>query len=104
MFYYPLFQIEFPVVCEPGVPLNEPGFTDNIQIILPGWNYSEQLTNSWIENNSNFSPVYPIRCNWMIYEKINPLEADQPSNRNIRVYVKPIVPISIWSLYKEDNI
>ena len=100
-FYLPFFQIENNVICEPGIlpPATDRVVDENLTVMLDGWEYSKELTQQYVEYISGWSPVDPIKCNWNVYIKT---ESDTfPSNRTLRVYARPMVPISEWSLIKE---
>lgn len=100
MIYLPFFQIEANVVVDPFYyPITKKGIDENVRIKLKGWNYSKELTKKYVKNISNWSPVDPIKCNWVVFIKTDK-ELDF-SNRNVRIYAKPNVPFSIWSLFKE---
>ena len=103
-FYLPFFEIECNIVCEPGTipPATDKTVDENLSIVLDGWEYNEELTQRYIENISDWSPIDPIKCSWNVYVKID--EDSFPSNRNIRVYARPQVPISQWSLIVEGEI
>lgn len=75
---------------------------ENLSVVLDGWKYSEELTHQYVENAAGWSPVYPIKCNWSVFVRTE--ECSFPSDRNLRVYAWPIVPISGWSLIKEGYI
>jgi len=97
--YLPFFQTEVDVVVDPFYhPITKEGIDKNVTVKINGWNYSQKLTERFIENISDWSPVSPIRCNWIVYIKNND---EYPSERNIRIYAKPIVPFSVWSLSAE---
>ena len=103
-FYLPFFQIENNIICEPGIlpPAKERVVNENITIVIDGWDYSEKLTKQFTEEYSTWSPVDPIKCNWSVYVKTE--ENSISSTRPIRIYAKPLVPISGWSLIKEGYI
>jgi len=101
--YLPFFQIENNIICEPGIlpPATDKVVNENLSIVLDGWEYSKNLTQKYKENN-DCSPIEPIKCDWSVYIKT---ENDSfPSDKNLRVYARPIVPISEWSLIKEGYI
>jgi len=99
-FYLPYFQIETNVVVDPFYyPITKEGIDENVSIKLEGWSYSKDLTEKYVATISDWSPIYPIKCSWSVYLKID--EDTSLSDRNIRVYAKPIVPFSIWTLFKE---
>jgi len=106
-FYLPFFQIECNIICEPGImpPATEKVVDENLTIALDGWKYSKELTEKYVSKISGWSPISPINCNWNVYVRTD--EDTYQSDRNIRVYARPIVPISEWSLisegYLEDN-
>jgi hypothetical protein len=103
-FYLPFFQIENNVICEPGIlpPATDKIVDENLSVVLDGWKYSEELTQQYVDNTSGWSPVDPIKCNWSVFVRTE--ECSFPSDRNLRVYAWPIVPISGWSLIKEGYI
>ena len=99
-FYLPFFQTEVDVVVDPFYyPITKPGIDENTSVNLEGWEFSEELTKEYIKLNSDWSPLDSIKCDWNVFVKID----DDPelSDYNIRVYAKPIVPFSVWSLIKE---
>ena len=102
-FYLPFFQIENNVICEPGIlpPAKDRVVDENLSIVLDGWDYNEEITQLYISNIRDWSPVAPIKCNWTIYIKEE--NSSFPSNRNLRVYAWPMVPISGWSLIMEGH-
>jgi len=101
--YLPFFQIEEDVVVDPFyAPITKKGINENVSIELDGWEYSEKYTNYFIEDISGWSPIDPIECDWSVYLKTEDVESS--SNRNIRIYVKPKVPFSVWSLFKEETL
>jgi len=106
-FYLPFFQIECNIICEPGImpPATDKVVDENLTIVLDGWEYSKNLTEKYEKQISNWSPISPINCNWSAYTKTG--EDSYPSDRNIRIYARPMVPISEWSLvtegYLENN-
>jgi len=100
-FYLPFFQIENNVIIEPGIlpPATDKIVDENLSVLLDGWEYSEELTQQYVDTISGWSPVKPIKCNWSVFVKIE--DDSFPSDRNLRVYAWPIVPISGWSLISE---
>jgi len=100
-FYLPFFQIENNVICEPGIlpPATDKIVDENLSVVLDGWEYSEELTQQYVDNISGWSPIDPIKCNWSVF--LQKGDNSFPSDRNLRVYAWPIVPISGWSLIKE---
>lgn len=100
-FYLPFFKIENNIICEPGIqpPAIDKVVNKNVSLVIEGWNYSEDLTKLYIDGNNDFSPVDPIKCNWMIYIKTK--NVSYYSDRDVRIYAQPLVPISGWSLIEE---
>lgn len=97
--YLPFFQTEVDVVVDPFYhPITKEGIDENVSIKLEGWNYNKELTERYEKTVSNWSPIYPIKCSWSVFVKT---DGETYSNRNIRIYVKPIVPFSVWTLFKE---
>jgi len=86
---------------EPGIlpPATDKVVNENLSILLDGWEYNEELTQQYVDTISDCSPVDPIKCNWSVFVKIE--GSSFPSDRNLRVYAWPIVPISGWSLISE---
>ena len=98
--YLPFFQVEADVVVDPFYyPITKEGIDENVTVNLEGWEFSEDLTQKYIELNSDWSPLDPIKCDWSVF--IKTYKEFGLSDRNIRVYAKPIVPFSVWSVYKE---
>jgi hypothetical protein len=100
-FYLPFFQIENNIICEPGIlpPATDKVVDENLSITLKGWEYNKAVTQKYSEDISGWSPVDPIKCNWSVYIKTE--DNSFPSDRNLRIYCWPMVPISGWSLIKE---
>ena len=99
-FYLPFFQIEVDIVVDPFYyPITKRGVDENVGIKLEGWSFSEDLTQKYVVTISDWSPVNPIKCSWRVYIKTD--EDVSLNDRNIRIYDKPIVPFSVWSLFKE---
>ena len=101
-FYLPFFQIENNIIIEPGIipPATDKVVNENISIELNGWEYSKELSQEYIDKIFNNSKINQNKCEISVFIKTN--DTTYPSNRNIRVYAKPLVPITGWSLIKED--
>jgi hypothetical protein len=98
--YLPFFQIESNTVVDPFFyPFYKKGIDENVSIKLEGWKYSKEVTDKYIEIVSDWFQGDAAKYNWNVYVKID--NDVSLSNRNIRVYVRPKVPISVWSLFKE---
>ena len=99
--YLPFFQIENNIICEPGIipPAKEKVVIENLSVVIEGWKYSKEITEKYVKKISDWSPISPIKCNWSVLIKIN--NDSFLSNRNLRVYAWPNVPISSWSLIEE---
>lgn len=104
--YLPTFQTEASVIEEPffGPPGIEGIVEETIEYGLDGWNYSEEITNQFIQNNAGPSPVSPIETHWRAHVKID--DDDYLSNRSLRIYAKPHVEptYSEWILVKEGYV
>jgi len=100
-FYLPLFKIENNVICEPGIlpPAIDKVINKNVSIVLDGWEYSKNLSQFYIDSKNGFSPITPIKYDYMVFIKTK--NASYQSDRDIRVYARPLVPISGWSLIEE---
>ena len=99
--YLPFFKIENNVICEPGIqpPALDKVVNKNISIVLPGWEYSENLTQLYVDRQNGFSPINPIKSDYMVFIKTE--SPSYQSDRDMRVYARPLVLISGWSLIKE---
>ena len=99
--YLPFFQIENNIIIEPGTlpPAKDKVVDENVIILLDGWEYNEELTQQYVDIIAGLSPFEPIECRWMLFVKTE--HATYLSDREIRIYAKPLVPISGWSLIKE---
>jgi hypothetical protein len=101
MFYLPFFEIENNVICEPGImpPAFDRVINENITIELDNWNYSKELTQQYIKKISSDSKIDPNKFDILVLIKSK--DTIYPSDRNIRIYVRPLAPITGWSLIKE---
>ena len=86
---------------KPGTlpPAKDKVVDENVIILLDGWEYNEELTQQYVDIIAGLSPFEPIECRWMLFVKTE--HATYLSDREIRIYAKPLVPISGWSLIKE---
>jgi hypothetical protein len=104
--YLPTFQYEDIVVADPTMkpPAKEYIVIEKTDFELEGWNYSMNLTKQFLSDYSNWSPIYPLNCNYVIYLKEE--DSISLSDRNLRLYGQPIfnstlfMP-SIWTLICE---
>ena len=99
--YLPFFQMECMVVCEPFLPPSDKGVDENVDIMLEGWEYNENITQRFM-NNGELYVLGLANCNWSLYVRTD--KAEYPSDRNLRVYAKLQAPISEWSLIYEGHI
>jgi len=101
-FYLPFFQIENNIIIEPGItpPATDKVVNENISIELDGWEYSKDLSEEYFNKISSNSKVDPNKCEVAVFIKTN--DTNYPSNRDIRIYVQPSIPITGWSLIRED--
>lgn len=99
--YLPFFQIENNIVCDPFTkpPAKDKVVNENISIELQGWEFNKDLTEIYLKQISEYTHLGSFQINWSVLVKKN--ESTYPSDRNIRIYASPIVPISDWSLIKE---
>ncbi len=98
--YLPTFETESSVIEDlyfypPGV---DKVVDEHVKIKLEGWNYSKELTDKYVKDTR--SPVEPIKCNWSVYERVGD-DHEYPSDRNVRIYVQPMVPFAGWVLMGE---
>ena len=105
--YLPTFQYEDIVVADPTTmkpPAKEFIVIEKTGFELDGWNYSMDITKKFLSNYSDWSPIYPLKCNYVIYLKEE--DSISFSDRNLRLYGQPIfnstlfMP-SIWTLVCE---
>ena len=101
--YLPSFQIDAISFEEPvDETFNDIEVVDEHPgIILEGWHYDENLTNTYKSVIKNHAFVKNVGCNFSIYFNDNQSE----NKRNIRVYAMPMVypTYAIWSLVAEGN-
>jgi hypothetical protein len=101
--YLPSFQIDAISFEEPvDETFNDIEVVDEHPgIILEGWHYDENLTNTHKSILKNHAFVKNVGCNFSIYFNDNQSE----NKRNIRVYAMPMVypTYAIWSLVAEGN-
>lgn len=103
MIYLPYFQIETNVVVDPSYyPKDKEGIDENISIRLEGWTNNNELTKKVVENIPNLLSTNHEKYYWNVYVKID--KTEYQSDRNIRIYARSKVPVSIWTLVKEGYI
>lgn len=109
--YLPTFQTDAFVVEEIyfGPPctdkiVDELGSRVRLEARSDNWNYSEQLTQRYIDDLQDWSPIDPIKTDFRVFVKTD--GANIPSDRNIRIYGKPIVEPTHaeWVLVKEGYV
>jgi hypothetical protein len=97
------FQIESTVIAD--VTYESPGkkfiINETIEFMYPGWEYSENLTSQFLEENVENSPVEPIEVEWRVYHYVG--NETLTSGRTLRMYARPLVEptYSQWSLIYE---
>jgi len=98
--YLPTFETESSVIEDPYFypPGVDKVVDEHVKIKLEGWNYSKELTDKYIKDAR--SPVEPIECNWSVYERVGN-DYGYPGDRNVRIYVQPMVPFAGWVLMGE---
>jgi len=99
--YLPFFEVEGNVVIEPGIltPAKDRIVDENKSIRLNGWMYVENLSQQLDEDIIKSIPRNYKVYDLSIYKCIK--NEDCPSDRNIRIYAKPDLSISEWSLIYE---
>ena len=103
LIYLPYFQIETNVVVDPlYYPKDKDGIDENISIRLEGWINRNELTKKVIEKIPNLLSTNHEKYYWNVYVKID--KTEYQSDRNIRIYTRSKVPVSIWTLVKEGYI
>jgi hypothetical protein len=107
--YLPMFHTELPVVSDPTyiVPGKDKVVIKEFECPLDGWQYNESLTEKFVQESGDWSPIEPIKCNWKIFVRNE--STTYPSERNIRIYAQPIfqttiIPPSAWSLIFEGTL
>jgi len=101
-FYLPFFEIENNIIIEPGVtpPAIDKVVNENITIVLEGWEYSKEISQDYFNKITSELKLNPNKYEVSVF--IKTYDTTYPSNRNLRVYVRPLVPITGWSLIKES--
>jgi hypothetical protein len=104
--YLPTFQLESRIFEGLGfeLPLQDQLHGETLELVLQGWDYDENLSNNFTLDMNGWSPIDGQSMTWFVYVKTN--EAEQPSNRTIRVYAMPdIAPVdAAWTLSFEGNL
>jgi hypothetical protein len=100
-FYLPFFGIENNIIIEPGItpPAIDKVVNENITIELDGWEYSKETSQDYIDKITIESNFNPNKCEVSVFIKTN--DTTYPSDRNLRIYARPLVPITGWSLISE---
>jgi hypothetical protein len=103
LIYLPYFQIETNVVVDPSYyPKDKDGIDENISIRLEGWTNNNKLAKTVIEKFPNIFSMNYEKYYWKVYVKID--ETEYQSDRNIRIYARSKVPVSVWTLVKEGYV
>lgn len=107
--YLPNFQMENVAIEDPAfeTPGKDKIVWENIEFEPSGWNYSKKLTQQYVGDIGDWTPVAPVKVNWRVYVKTD--NSTSSSDRNLRVYAQPIyettiVPDSEWTLIKEGYV
>jgi hypothetical protein len=100
-FYLPFFQIENNIICEPGIvpPVKDRVVHENKSLILMNWTYNQTLSNIIDDLPIRFSGNNLVEYTWQIFTQNNSEHTEYP--KKIKVYCKPNVPITDWSLISE---
>ena len=102
--YLPTFQMEARVVEEYMFEFPPPKLEEKLDFELRGWNYDPELTEQFSHTIGDWSPVDPIPTSWFVFVKTD--EANQPSDRKVRVYAQPDAGTTItgWTLSYEGTL
>ena len=100
-FFMPTFQYNNKYVEEANLA-EIPEVIESEERFPEGYIFDENLTNDFKNNNSGFSPVDPIPVDWLVYKKMDSYQNDLA--RDIKVFVKPIVPAGKWVQAYEGNL
>ena len=103
-FFVGHFQYNAELIEEPF--FETPGFDKIVyqetEFGVRGYIYNEELTEQFIKEIKDWSPVDPIEVEWQVYELEE--KQDYPSDRTIKIYVKSNVPSGVWVLFSEASL
>jgi hypothetical protein len=107
--YLPTFQKELEVVEDPTIetPATDKVVIKEEQCFPDGWEYNHTLTDDFIRETGNWSPIEPVICRWKVFVRNESIW--YPSERTVRIYAQPIfqttiVQPSYWSLIFEGDL
>jgi len=92
-FFIPTFQYNNKYVEEANLA-EIPPTIESEERFPEGYQFNENLTDRFVTNNSGFSPVDPIPVEWVVYTKMDSYKNNHA--RDIKVFVKPMVPAGKW--------
>lgn len=98
-FEYNDMRVEEPFSEPPGIDEVVYSETD----IVTGYTYDANLTEKFVKNIEDFSPVDPIGVNWLVFKLAD--KEKNPNNREIKVLVIPKdVTTADWVQYAEGEL
>jgi hypothetical protein len=103
LFYLPYFDMENNIIIEPGIipPAKNKVINENLTPEFEDWkvnkNISEKLN---FEELFNTFPYNHEECNWLVFTTNN----ENSNITDFKIYVKPLLPISSWSLVYHGEI
>lgn len=69
---------------------------------VTGYTYDKNLTEKYIKEIKDYSPVDPINVNWLVFKLEN--KGKYPNYNDVKILVQPDIPYSGWALFKEGNL
>jgi hypothetical protein len=82
-----------------------PGFDKIVygetETTVTGYVMDEELTDEFTKSMGEWSPVEPIKVNWLVF-KLKDKE-EYPNFKDVKILVQPDVPLAGWAEYAEGN-
>ena len=98
-FFLPTFQYNNKYVEEPG---GTPMSLESEERFPEGYSFDQNLTDSFNNSANASSPVNPIPVGWKVLSKMD--SYDNGHAKEVKVYVKPLVPSAKWVLAFEGDL
>ena len=104
--FIPTFEYNADLVEE--IYFEPPGFNKIVwgetETGVTGYTYDKNLTEKYEKEIKDFSPVDPIKANWLVFKIDDNYKEKNPNFSEIKVLVSPDVPYAGWALYSEGNL
>ena len=112
LLYLPTFQTESGMVedvtvsppISPDSVIDESGALGRLERSIEGWDFSEEITTNYLaheykKESDTWTTLNFKEYNFRAY--VNSYSDNTSMEKNLRVYIQPVVPYAEWSLFQE---